>query len=214
MSQLNPNNKNAGAQPSPYSVQELLSLGYVFLVLLGIISDVIYYSFLDVEILAYSTILDVLISPINIIARDLRVFAIFAVTILAFYILLTGFIPFLNKRFGSSPKATAPEKKPKKKRELPPIIFIAIMIFSLYFGYGLGRGRKTMERIKQRDINWSHELVFQDGDRDTVYLLGNNSSYLFYVPQETYQITISPIGDTVKKIFPFKTPKGDSERAD
>lgn len=214
MSLLNPNNKDTGAQPSSYSVQELLSLGYVFLVLLGIISDVIYYSFLDVEILAYSTILDVLISPINIIARDLRVFAIFAGTVLAFYVLMNTFIPFLNKRFGSSPGASAPEKEPKKKRELSPIIFIAIMIFSLYFGYGLGRGRKTMERIERGEISWSHELVFQDGDRDTVYLLGNNSSYLFYVPRETYQITISPIGDTVKKISPFETPKEDPERAD
>ena len=32
------------------SIQELLSLGYIYLLVLGIISDTIYYGFLDINI--------------------------------------------------------------------------------------------------------------------------------------------------------------------
>lgn len=71
------------------SIQEYLSLGYIYLVVLGIISDVIYYKFFGIDILNYSTILDVLITPINIMAHDLKVPVLFIITIgLGYYLIV------------------------------------------------------------------------------------------------------------------------------
>lgn len=50
-------------------VQDLLSLGYVYLLILGLARDTIYYGFLDVNILSYSSIGDILISPLAYLTR-------------------------------------------------------------------------------------------------------------------------------------------------
>lgn len=49
---------------SSLTIQDYLSIGYVFLLVLGVFHETIYYKYLDVNILEYSSILDVLISPI------------------------------------------------------------------------------------------------------------------------------------------------------
>ena len=52
------------------NIQEILSLGYVYLLVLGVISDVIFYSFFDLKIVAYSSILDILLAPIGILTES------------------------------------------------------------------------------------------------------------------------------------------------
>ncbi len=48
-------------------LQDYLSIGYLFILVLGVVQETIYYKFLGVNILDYSSILDVLIRPIAVI---------------------------------------------------------------------------------------------------------------------------------------------------
>ena len=86
---------------SKYNLQDYLSLGYVYLLVLGVFNQAIYYKFLNINILEYSSILDVLISPISIITGDLKIAAalIFAVLLgLLYKIVLPKYYNWLSKK--------------------------------------------------------------------------------------------------------------------
>ena len=57
---------------SRLGIQDSLSLGYVFLLVLGVLYQTIYFKYLGINILEYSSILDVLISPIAVLIGDLK----------------------------------------------------------------------------------------------------------------------------------------------
>ena len=46
-------------------IQGFLSIGYVYLIVMGILNETLYYNQIGIDILNYSNILDVLISPIS-----------------------------------------------------------------------------------------------------------------------------------------------------
>jgi len=56
---------NLSSKNNNIAIQDYLSIGYVFMLILGIFHETIYYKFLGVNILEYSSVLDVLISPIS-----------------------------------------------------------------------------------------------------------------------------------------------------
>ena len=59
--------------------QEILSLVYVLLIIVGVISESIFYGVLGVHYLEFTSILDALISPFSLITSDLRVFLVIVV---------------------------------------------------------------------------------------------------------------------------------------
>ncbi|NJK83951.1 MAG: hypothetical protein HC912_09240 [Saprospiraceae bacterium] len=69
------------------TVQDYLSIGYLYLLILGILSDSIYYGMLGINILSYSTILDVLLSPIVKLTDNILLAAAIMVPT-SFYLLL------------------------------------------------------------------------------------------------------------------------------
>jgi len=196
------------AQPLDLSLQEYLSLGYIYLVILGIISDVLYYNFLDIEILRYATILDILISPINTLMSDLKILGLFTLFIGGMYAIVFIISPKLKK--------DKPESKPQNKNDLTQkkagsLVFLAIMIFSMFLGFGLGRGAKTRSQIKNGELKPSHTLLFKNGEQQVVRSLGTNSNYVFYVPEDTRDIVIAPISDNISQIIPIHK---DEQEAD
>ena len=60
------------------TLQDYLSLGYLFLILCGLAKDIILYRFIGVNILDYSSISDVLLSPIIYIGENYIAAAIIA----------------------------------------------------------------------------------------------------------------------------------------
>ena len=47
-------------------IKNLLPLGYLYLIILGILKESILYNQLDINILKYSSIMDIMISPIAV----------------------------------------------------------------------------------------------------------------------------------------------------
>lgn len=191
---------------SKFSIQEYLSLGYIYLVLLGIISDVIYFKFLGVDILNYTTILDVLITPINIILHDLRVLGTFSLFIGFSYVLMAYIMPRYHSKYGDkkwyrklhgSKKAQQGPNQPKGKGGISLLI---VLIFSMFLGFGIGRGIKINKKIEKGDIVNNSRIVFTNGNVKRVKIVGQNSLYVFYVTKNDKEVTICPITQNIREI--------------
>ena len=72
-------------------LQKLLPFGYLFLVILGIARESIFYNQLGINILNYSTIMDILISPVSILTSHPLVFIIFILMIVSLYFIIFFF---------------------------------------------------------------------------------------------------------------------------
>ena len=51
------------------SLQDYLSLGYVYILILGLARDSIVYYFLDVNLMNYYTLMDVMLSPLAVLTE-------------------------------------------------------------------------------------------------------------------------------------------------
>lgn len=184
-------------------LQRLLPFGYLFLIVLGIIKESIYFYQLGINALNYSTLMDVLISPI----ADLT----------SHPIILGALIPLLA--FGMFLRYNILKKNDKKwvkalvKKDLSTmsdeeinqesfnfiINFSAMMMLSFFLGIGIGSGRFEAQKIKDGKIKFKHNLTFNTGETKNIHLIKSNSAYYFYVEKGSPNIKISPVG-TIKTL--------------
>lgn len=196
---------------SKLSLQEYLSLGYIYLVLLGIISDVIYFKFLGVDILNYTTILDVLITPINIIVHDLKVLGSFSLIIGFSYVLMAYILPRYHlKNSGKKwyQKLHGPKREDtglQNPKERNGISLLIVLIFSMFLGFGLGRGIKIHKKIEKGNIENNSKIIFANGQTKRVRIVGQNSLYVFYVSKNEKEVTICPITQNIREIKKIST---------
>lgn len=178
-------------------IQGLLTLGYLYIVILGILGEALYYSQLGINILNYSSITDVLLSPISKITSNF-----FLLSSLIF--LVISVLSILNS-------ANTPEKRAKLKHwlRIKPgnesktldllVVFFSVFLFSFYVGLDIGFGAKTAARIKKGEITYNDKVVFSSTDSTRAKIVGVNTSYLFYITSESPSVKISPTG-TLKYI--------------
>ena len=192
-------------------IQDYLSLGYLYLLVLGIVSDSLHYSFLDINILSYSSITDVLISPVVYLTRSLS-FPIFV-------FLIPGVFYFTLKIIHKRHQKNRDQDWYKEKHDIEELdkryteasltkgflTLTAITIFSAYLGYGLGSGVKKQDIIQSGKFKTNHTLTFGDGEDQEVYLIGHNSSYVFYAIKNSTHVTVSPIQGNIKRIEKINT---------
>ncbi|MEM6845307.1 MAG: hypothetical protein AAF632_24050 [Bacteroidota bacterium] len=191
-----------------FSIQEYLSLGYIYLLMLGILSDSIYYHFIGINILEYSSILDVLISPIALLTEHYLIpMALVLVGGIA-YLTLVKINPRIHQKFRMKRwygKLYNVNKLDAKYNSNPStnqlISLLAGFTLAFYLGMGLGRGSKQQKQMANNDIEVNHRIIFQDNSEEEVRIIGKNSLYLFYIPEGKTDIIISPIEYNVKKII-------------
>lgn len=195
---------------SNYNLQDYLSLGYIYLLVLGVFNQAIYYKFLNVNILEYSSILDVLISPISIITGDLKI-ALALVFAILFGLLYKIILPIYYKSLAKKEKYKSGKNKEKIDKSLAGVksstftVFItALMVFSVFIGLGTGRGSKVKKNINNGEIENSHEIFFQDNTSKKVAIVGKNSLNVFYVLKGNKEVTIIPIEGNIKSIEKLK----------
>ncbi|MFK8006935.1 MAG: hypothetical protein AB8H03_11210 [Saprospiraceae bacterium] len=189
--------KSTKKESNERNLQDYLSLGYIYLLILGIGREVIYYRFLDVNILSYSNVLDVLLSPIVYLSSK--------PIIVLLFIILTAVIYFINKAnykkklkddsISESGKVTA-----KNEILKGTLILLSLGIFGFFIGTGIGSGISYGSKLKKGEFEASHQITFLSDKELSVKLIGNNSQYIFYVLENEKQVTISPISGNVKMI--------------
>lgn len=185
-------------------IQKLLPLGYIYLVVLGILKESFFYYQFGINILKYSTIMDILISPI----ADFMSNPITLVTILlifTFHIYLPKILQKYNhkklvqKLFKLKPTNDLSEQETINYYNTLTVKLLASVLLYFFVGTGIGNGYFALERIKNNTAKYNSKLNYTTGESEQIFLLGCNSLYYFYIQQGTKTIKITPLA-SIKNI--------------
>ncbi|MEZ0128638.1 hypothetical protein AB9T88_02065, partial [Flavobacterium sp. LBUM151] len=80
-------------------IQKLLPLGYLFLVIMGILKESFFYYQLGINILKYSTIMDILISPIAEFTSNPIILVAILLLFVSHYYLPSVLLKYSNVKF-------------------------------------------------------------------------------------------------------------------
>lgn len=136
--------------------QSILYLGYVLLVVLGIIHETLFYSQFGVNILEYSDILDVLLSPISQLTSN--------IILLSLSLLVIALPKWSNKLkdkkwfinfFKLNTEGIVIEKKVLNTLTTFSVIFFV----GIFVGSGFGKGEKLKNKIKSGDIDYNDSII-------------------------------------------------------
>lgn len=174
---------------------ELLPLGYLYLLILGITSESIHYGLLGVNVLDYSNALDVLLSPIALITGNLAVLAV-VILVPAF---LWPYLVLMRKLAHRKPT-----EKNARFRETPVgriwLPMCAVALIAAFLGLGIGQGFAKQDRLQAGELEANTRLTFGDDEIIDAYVIGINSGYVFYVEPDATEVTISPIADNIQSL--------------
>jgi len=80
-------------------------------------------------------------------------------------------------------------------------VLLLFLLFGFFVGTGMGQGVGTSEKIREKTLTFDDKLTFANDKTQNVCLLGKNSTYLFYMENDTSDIKITPIAGGVLKSF-------------
>ncbi|MFY0629501.1 MAG: hypothetical protein JXR05_03910 [Flavobacteriaceae bacterium] len=193
------------------SVQEFLSIAYVYLLILGILSDALFYGILGVSYLSFTTILDALISPISLLTNSWKLSLFLGGMFTLMYLYITKLTPYMFHKYKERKwyrKITNIEKTEKRLESLKNkknlLIGMAFLFFLFYLSMRLGMGIGMKSKIESADHKVDYTLVFKDNKSLNVKKIGQNSIYFFYVKKDETIVTATPILDNIKEIKRIK----------
>lgn len=195
------------------SFQEYLSLGYLFLIVLGLVSEAIFYGFLGINYLEYVSILDALFSPISLLVNNKLLFGAFIVFIvLTYFFVLT--LPKIHQKnkdkkwYKKLYKEEGENTKGIRVNKKSGFVFVVLyFLFALLLGFRLGAGLNYKKKLTNFKFQSDCLLVFKDNSKLKVKKIGQNSAYIFYVEEKDSVVTATPILDNIKQIKRIKKEK-------
>lgn len=182
-------------------LQNLLPLGYLFLILLGIAKEGIFYYQIGINIIRYSSIMDILISPIAAMTSH-PVFLITISVLFVFFYNLPQILlknekrKWLYKMFGiesDNNLFTLSQEEKKEYCDTVSLKFLGIFLISFFLGYGFADGRLVSKKIKNNQLHYDYKLNFNDEKSESVYIIGSNTAYYFYLSKGDQIIKIAPV---------------------
>ncbi|MEO0898761.1 MAG: hypothetical protein AAFY71_20280 [Bacteroidota bacterium] len=188
-----------------HNLQNYLSIGYIYLLLIGIVHDAFYYGFFGINIMNYAGVSDILLSPISYLIENwwLLPTAALVAVIMVFY---TRFAKrMLRQHYDKLEKEGNLTDKDKEKRDraeaiINPLTITMSAILGMYLGVGLVSGYTLSQEMKSGDLKANHTLVFSAGVEVNAHIIGQNGAYVFYVEQGSSIVTASPINGRIAKI--------------
>jgi ABC-type transport system involved in multi-copper enzyme maturation permease subunit len=192
-------------------LQDYFYIGYLYLIILGIVSDAIFYGIFGVSYLNYTTILDALISPISLLTTNWRISLVLGVLFWLMYLYFTRWMfrfykylrvkKWYQKIYDIEKWDKKYDELAKKKNIIPGMMFIFFLLFiSARTGMAIGMTQK----YAKEEITPNFTLVFKDNTRLDVRKIGQNSAYFFYFIPGEKVITATPIADNLKQIKVLK----------
>ncbi|WP_333851175.1 hypothetical protein [Epilithonimonas sp.] len=188
-------------------LQTLLPLGYFYLIILGILKDGVFFYMLGINFIKFSSITDVLMSPI----ADLTRYPILLIAVVGI-----NYALFLYNRFQVSnshknwvrssmiyknfwtknENATDHDFKNHIKNQF--LNSLLMMIACFFLGGGIGFGITARDRIENNKMTFNHKITYDSGKSVEVYMIDSNSVYYFFVEKGGKNISISPTGSIEK----------------
>ncbi|MCP4442260.1 MAG: hypothetical protein GY810_25410 [Aureispira sp.] len=199
--------------------QNYVTIIYFFLLGIGILFDSVYFSFFEVNILRYSSVMDILLTPLDFLIELVAYATQLSIAEAVFLMLLTVIpsiltvlaISYSNKKYWANrhKKKVNSENLKKiiegdKSREIllkaVLIGFFAGVFMPTLFAQLTSPAEEILPKMEKGTLESNHKIVFIDNSEKNVYLIRERSQYIFYVAEQDTQITISPILGTIKEI--------------
>lgn len=180
-------------------IQHLLPLGYLYLVILGALKETAFTYQIGINILKYSSVMDVLISPIATLTSNPIVFlTITAVFVFSYYmpsiLYKHGHKKWMQKAFElKKTKTDVSDAEIKEYYLFISVKNLAVGLASIYLGFGTAEGFLTSKRIKENKLHYDYKLNYNTGESEVISLLESNSVYYFYIPKDSKTIKIAPV---------------------
>ena len=181
-------------------IQTILPLGYLYLILLGLLKESIQFYQLGINILSFSSITDILISPISDLAKyPLLLFSVAAILIVLFsfqaLLIRNSQKSWAQKILGENRFNPESTSKEIQKITLPLVVLaFGIVLLSFFVGLGIGKGAGTARKIREGDYTYNYRLNFNSGKSLDAYVFASNSAYFFYVTKDNKNVSIIPVG--------------------
>ena len=185
--------------------EHLLPLGYLYLIIMGIIKESVFFFQIGINILTYSSIMDILISPIATFASNPVILVTIILTFIFFYylpqlILKNEHKHWVRKSFELDKiKDDLSEESKKQHYTSISIKTLAVFLISIFLGYGLYGGYDTSQKIKNNKLNYGYKLNYNSGESENVFIINSNTEYYFYVAKGSQTIKIAPVA-SIKNI--------------
>lgn len=188
-------------------IQESLSLGYIYLLILGVIHNAIYYNSIGVNYFEYTSVLDVLITPISVITSSFVSLIAFVVIIVLSLIYVKLLLPLIVKTKRKKEKYQSGKHLENlnlldnsSKNYASLLIIMSLFFFGFFIGIGAGSGAKYKNNIAENKIKNSHKIDFANGKSIEARLLGKNSLNIFYIQKGDKKVSISPVEGNIMTI--------------
>lgn len=176
--------------------QVMLSLGYVYIVILGILKEAFYYSQLGIDYFKYTAISDILLSPLSDITKTVYGIIIFIALIFLTFALPVWLVKWKDKKWVQSSFKVDPSKETSEiEKHLSNfcIVLFCLGLMGFYVGRGIGSGFRLSNEIEKETLEFEDRITFVNGDTKTVNLIGKNTSFIFYLPEGKADIEVTPI---------------------
>lgn len=186
-------------------IQALLPIGYLYLVLLGILKETVVFYQLGINILKYSTIMDILISPIAVMTSHPLIFSVMVLVFFYPFFIRNMFMKHSDKKWAKTYFGIGKvrsDMNEEQAEEYADNLFIksfATMFFSVFLGFALMEGLSISKDIKNDQLKYQYKIYYNTGDAEEVSLINSNIEYYFYVPKGSRNIKITPAG-SIKSI--------------
>ena len=182
--------------------QTTLSIGYLYIVILGILKEAFYYSQLGVDYFKYSTITDILLSPLSDITESVYRILIFFSFLIFTFVLPNWLIKRKDKSWVQKSFKIDYSKKTKQIHEQFwnfSVFLFCIGLMGFFVGSGAGSGHKTMSQLEDGTLKFEDKISYVNGDTETVHLIGKNTSFIFYILEGESDIKITPTNSGILK---------------
>lgn len=188
---------------------KLLPFGYLFLIVMGILKDSISYYQLGINILKFSTIMDILISPISYITSNpITLFAVISFFIGSYYrpkyLLKNHENVKIQKKFDLKPLEGFSTEEKITYFNGVSLKILAVFLLSFFIGTGFANGYFTSKKIEKQTLEYNYKITFNDDEPKQVSLIGTNSIYYFYVVKGQKHLNIAPIASVKNVELLFK----------
>lgn len=179
-------------------LQKLLPFGYLFLVIMGILKECFFHYQLGINILKYSTLMDILISPIATFTSN-PIVLVAIISIFIFHYNMPALLAkhsdkkFVQKTFELKNIENYSEEEKKNYFTTITIKTLATFLLSLFLGYGLAGGYYTSNYIRNNKAHYNYKLNYNSGESEQIFLITTNSLYYFYTVKGSKTIKITPL---------------------
>lgn len=210
--------------------QNYVTIIYIALLGVGILFDTIYFSFFEVNILRYSNVMDIVLTPLDFlieIIAHFRTVTLLKVILIGLILILPIFLMVLyfkhankkywNNRHKIKVNSENFEKNLKNDKQRRVLLkstllgFFCGLIMPILFLQLTFPAKTTVSQMKVGDLRPNHKIIFMDNSEKNVHLIRERSQYVFYVVEKDTQITIAPIVGTIKEIKKIAATEIDKE---